>query len=344
MKIRRAIGFRSGLIILVAAFLGQACGDKTLQDYRNQQANADAHALAPAANTYTGMVTALGGGNSETGTALGNLAISLRVDEIPQPSSDNLGTEYRAALNGTVHYVGVDGLTGDATITNATYDSSSGQFSTTVGLTDDDNASYSMEIEGNIANGHMTGTIMVDSNVNFGGKIDLSTNSSQIASSQQLSTSDRGLELSAESGVFEGTLAGAPVSLTINDRDTSASQTFLQIFSPIHLLDVVVNDGNPISMGTGSGSTAQLDDETGQLKGHGVITVGGFQITAYLSCQAQYQGKIVNAWDCTFQNNHVLFTRNHAGSATNAAGVPANGTARPTPPKKPAPSKGHAKK
>src|SRR5271165_3845128 len=93
------------LVMAVVAVAGQACSDESLDQYRAKKTDQDAAALAPAAQKWSGPVAAASP-RPGTSPALGTLTMDLHVNRIPQVSSDTLGTEDRAELEGTVEFNG----------------------------------------------------------------------------------------------------------------------------------------------------------------------------------------------------------------------------------------------
>jgi hypothetical protein len=320
MKMSRFETVRFLLVIFSIALAGQACSDQSLQQYREQQAQSDLDAQLPAAGNYTGSVTAL---NQVAGAsaALGTMTVSLQVAQMAQESSDNLGTESRAVLEGTIQYSGPNSLTGSASITNANYDPDSGDFSADVTLTDDTGASHSMMISATINGGEMSGEVIVDSQTSYGGKIELSKNGSTTGSSEaSLSSSGRGLELDSEAVTYTASVNGTSYGMTIDDRNQSTSQAFLQVFLPVHDINLGITvAGDYYNFVNGSsGAVAQIDYTNGTITATTTTTSGG---VVHVDCTEQATGEIAPNWLCNINGIQVLFmpTQSSLSSIKSAA-------------------------
>jgi hypothetical protein len=309
------------LIFAVITALGQACSDQSLDDYRAAKAAQDAAADAPAAGKWMGLVTA---SNPQPGVspAMGALSLDLQVNLNPQTSSDNLGSENTAQIEGSVDYEGPNSLSGTVSITGkqgsqAYYDPSSQTLSISISLTDGDGASYPLEIKGKINNGQMTGTLVVNGKTDFGGNINLALNGTTTNSAQQLASSGRGLELSSEESSYSAQSGNVNYSLKVQDRNSTASEVFLQVFSPIHLVTItLIDSGVPIVLG--SAQNAQLDDQTGVLQASGPVTINSETANVSLSCTKVGGNYASRDWDCNFQGQQITFSSTPASSTHGA--------------------------
>jgi hypothetical protein len=294
--------FRNGasggavLVLLLATVLGQACSDESLDDFRAKKAQDDAAAMAKAQGDYTGIIYS----HDSSSAALGTLEVSLQVQMVPQKSSDNLGTESSASLTGAIHFDGIGGAA-DASLTNANYDTNLGTFTASVPLTDAQGLPYTMQINGNVANGQLTGNVSIGGYTNYSGDFTLSTGGAPGTQAQGLTTGARAQAIDAENYIYTGTDSkGTKYQLTMNDLDSSANENFLRVFSPFAVVDVTLSMGiNRYPL-----DTAQINYQTTpptlNAKGTATTASGGF--ADQLICH-QLSATPGSGWVCNFMAN-----------------------------------------
>jgi hypothetical protein len=247
--------------------LTSCLGDKTLDDYRADKFRQD-------------------------------LTIDLKGDSRVQTSSDNLTSEQKAVVRGTVTYAG--GTNASVNFDEGYYDEQNGVLQATIPIRDESGTVSRMSLYGTIVNGSFTGGIEAEGFPNFGGTFSLIKDGPVSESSGLLST--RVLDLSSESRSFKGKyrLASTPTeersfTLTIINRETTPEQIFLNVFRPTRTVNLDVR----FAYSQITFNDVHIDDRTHTLLGQTVYD--GFNAT--IECYGVSANTSVDTWNCNYSGS-----------------------------------------
>jgi len=228
------------------------------------------------AGAYRGSITSL-----DSGTQLGSIEIDLLTSLIEVPTSDTTTTTTNPQniILGTVKITGQ--LIGEAPITQAAYDTASGNLTGSILIQPNDGQSYVLTIAGNIKNGTLTGKILSNSDASVGGNFTAALNV-PLPAPPSAAPSLAG----KYAGTFDASQPNADISIQMEVRPstTTAQQNALSLLSGTQNSDLTmsfVHDG--VIDATLSFKNVQVDNKNGRLSG--VTTFADSGAIIILNCQ-----------------------------------------------------------
>jgi hypothetical protein len=300
-----------GLAILVTGCVG----DKTVDQYHDDQVQAKLAQLQPIVGSYNGEL------DSTDGSKLGTMSLRIDTDTIVTNTTDDTGTNRTVAPRGTITYHGVTDAT--LTFTNAYYNQDTGVFQASIAIstttapagstsvsTGAATATDTLKLDGSISNGVFTGSIYLEGAEEYGGHFSIVKNAPTASTSSGPSpVSNRATVLDDEKDPISGRRTfplvdgqATPATMVFNRPTTTPEQDFEAIVSPMALIQV------SIVIGTGTAgdvdysllfNNAHFDDRYNVLKGEGIITSGTETIATSLTCRRTMNGSHP-VWNCTY--------------------------------------------
>jgi hypothetical protein len=267
------------------------CSDKDTYQWRESQVEQQLFKIQAVSGVYQGALRSAQGNDS-----WGNLSIDIEPDTGVQNSSDGLTSEQQAQVAGTVHVDGV--MTGQAAYEQAYYDPDSGIFKIEIPVTEPDNSTAKIEVEGTIANNELTGRISAAEYPEYGGTFTLkrggpAANTSGL-SGWGSSSSPFAMEYATDAH------ATTQVAMSIHRIDSSPEQTLLDLMQPEHYVAVSLDLDDGLQM---QFSQCKMDDTTQTIEGAGTSGIGSAGIPISLTCIAQgsgYQCSLAGSKSFTF--------------------------------------------
>jgi hypothetical protein len=285
-----------------------ACVDeKNQQDFRQEQVDEQVAKIMPIKGTYNGTIT-----SAQDNASLGSISLTLTPDTDLQSSADNLSSEQHAVVRGVVSYSGLNAA--NVTFDQGFYDPSSGLFQVSISITDAEMTpiTYQMDLSGNISGDSFTGTIEVEGYPGYGGNLTLNKNTpaQALTANKNLSAARAKLLVSEATDKFVGNYQSSALkdqtnnefTMTIESRDTSPQQQFLDIFLPVRSAQAHLYFGSSDVGGIAFSRfypNITIDDQTNTLDGYTTVTdTGNNSYQENLHCQRVMNGMIAAGWNC----------------------------------------------
>jgi hypothetical protein len=286
LRFSRSASF-SILGLFLSGMLAACVVDKTQEDWRQEQVQQQMSKIATIAGTYNGLIS-----SNQDGAALGSMSLNLRPDTTLQASSNNLSSEQRAIVRGTIAYSGI--TKANVVFDQGYYDSITGIFKASITIPE---TNSTMSLYGVVKADRFDGNIEVDGYPTFGGSFSLSrTNAVQTLSPVQ--SGGRIKALSMEQGMFTGIWNDQgkkkSVGLKITDPSITSEATFLNIFLPTRNLEVSFDFGRYKIFFP----NARLDDRSRTLIGQTQIADSSGNARYLVKFLCQIDESAVN-WACT---------------------------------------------
>ncbi|MGZ3651871.1 MAG: hypothetical protein ACXWSC_11820 [Bdellovibrionota bacterium] len=340
------------------SLLAVGCGkDKSLDDFQQQQTNAEFAKAQAVAGTYRGNLTVA---NPSTGTSV--LPVEIRLDAVLNPvqNGDNSGTNARASLQGAVTIYN-NGVPSTGVISTAgflrsgdsdTVGALNGQVSVVLSASGGSTASAAFNINSNINDNSFNGQINITDR--SGGSATFAvvkgaplphgqgqTNPGGPGQTRSFvgSTIDPNCERGSTNPGFPGNLCPAPdrdghvlvpVTMTINAAPSSSGYAFVNLFADIKLVNVHLDiDGAIVPL-----PPVEFDQRQNSLQFNGQVSGSTGSAQTIFACQGNGAG-----YTCSYEA--VSQAKTYNWDARPASGnpnvVPSPAPAAPAPAPTPAP-------
>ncbi len=308
-----------------ALFLTVACTDQTLDQYHQDQVNQALAKMQAVAGDYKGSIT-----NQSSGASLGNIEIYLSASTTPSASTNTISTGSTATMTGQA--ILVQGAnTSKVDIQNIYFysDDNSGiaTVNGTISITNTDNTTSTLSINGTIQNKVYTGSIFGSAGETVG-NFSATLNGAFPSSPGQASTFS-GNQIANQINKYAGNIPNVPgcsqtdasgncpvtVDITVSYIAPTQELSFLNNFEDkktgsVTLTMVSATDSTRAIIQPITFSAAQIDSDSGSINATANTTNDGIVTAASLNCVSQPSNTNANQRLCVFHSatNGAQFT------------------------------------
>ncbi|MFL5814400.1 MAG: MarR family winged helix-turn-helix transcriptional regulator [Bdellovibrionia bacterium] len=280
------------MLVALASSISSCMGDRTTEDYANEQSRKEQAKLQEIAGTYRGNLV-----SNETGQSLGTLTLQLDSYTDVQNSSDGLTKIQVPVAKGTLFYSGIN--RSQINFDKYYYDSNSKLLQIQVPIVDASKTTQILSLRGTFSGDQLTGDI--EALGGYSSSFTLVKNG-PLVQAQNLNAIRGATAIAAGDETFVGT-DNTSYKLTIQYPGDNTQQLFMNLFLPQRTVTATLIIGRTKLAFT----SAILDERYNTLKGDAVFNTYPIE----LRCTRTGHGTPAEKWDCQTMAgdavNHIVF-------------------------------------